>query len=84
MVLSLVGGFVITSFTVSVFADFSPFAKSNGPGRSVVFRHFWMNIGRTLPYFLLLVLLPGLGALEFLQGCFLIAAAASVILLGFK
>ncbi|MCK4497519.1 MAG: hypothetical protein KAU24_04935, partial [Candidatus Aenigmarchaeota archaeon] len=33
MVLSLLGGFVITSFTVSIFADFARFAKENGPAQ---------------------------------------------------
>jgi MFS family permease len=84
MALSLFGGFVITSFRVSLFSDFTRFARKNGPSKSVVFRHSWLEIGRVVPMALLLLLLPGIGALQFIQATFIAAALLSIILVFFK
>lgn len=84
MVLSLLGGFVIMSYSVSLFADFSLFAKDNGPARSVVFRYFWINLGRVIPMLMIFLFLPGLGAIQFIQAMFIVTAFISLMLITFK
>ncbi len=84
MVLSLLGGFVITSLTISLFSDFASFAKRNGPARSVVFRYTWMNLGRITTMALILLLLPAIGAIQFIHAMFACAALASLIMVFFK
>ena len=84
MLLSLLGGFAINSFVVSVFADFTQFAKENGPARSVFFRHFWIDAGRVLPMVIIAILLPGISTIGFIKAMFIISAAASLVLVRFR
>jgi MFS family permease len=82
LVLSLMGGFIITSVYISLYADFAKFAKKNGAGRTVVFRQFWAATGHFLPFMILAVTMPGTG--EFLGAAFIISALASLVLIAFR
>ena len=84
MLLSLMGGFIITSFSVSLYADFAQFAKKQGPERSVIFRLFWLGIGHVAPVSLLLLLIPVWGINVFIYSAFGVAAIASICLASFK
>ena len=82
--LSLFGGFVISSLVVSLFADFSKFAKENGPVRSVVFREVWISLGRIIPIITLIGLIPFLGADSLLPAYFVMIAVMTGLLMFFK
>ena len=86
MLLSLMGGFIITSFWISMYADFARFAKKNGPVRCVVFRQFWMSMGHAfsiiLPLAALGILL--LSSMELIRAAFVVAALASLVLVTFR
>jgi len=82
LVLSLMGGFIITSVYISLYADFAKFAKKNGIARSVVFRQFWAATGHFLPFMILAALAPG--APEFITAAFIISAMSSVVLIAFR
>lgn len=86
LLLSLLGGFIITSLLVSIHADFSIFAKKNGPARSVVFRQFWLGFGYSLVIVLTLGLSAAmsLGDFAFIRTTFIIAALASLVLIAFR
>ena len=86
MFLSLLGGFIITSFWISMYADFAHFAKKSGPVRCVVFRQFWMSMGHAssiiIPLAVLSIIM--LSSTELIRATFIIAALASLILVTFK
>jgi predicted MFS family arabinose efflux permease len=84
MVLSLLGGFILTSFGVALYADFARFAKEAGTVRGVVFRQFWLGAGYVLPSLAMLILLSGLPDIEFLRASFIAAALASLALVTMK
>jgi MFS family permease len=86
MFLSLIGGFIITSFTISLYADFVEFAKKRGAPNSVVFRHFWLYLGQGLPALVLVLAAAslGFGTAETIRATFILAAAASLSLVSFR
>jgi predicted MFS family arabinose efflux permease len=86
MLLSLIGGFVITSVCIPIYADFVEFAKRNGPSKSVVFRHFWLYLGQGIPALILVFAVAslGFGTAEIIRASFIMTALASLILVTFK
>jgi predicted MFS family arabinose efflux permease len=84
MALSFAGGFIIMLVSVSLFADFSYFAKKNGPARSVAFRQLWLGVGHFAPLAMLLPFLQFLGTSSWLQLVFLFMAGFSGTLIAFQ
>ncbi len=86
MLLSLAGGFIISTFWISLYADFAMFAKKNQVCRCVVFRNIWINIGHSIPVFLLLLAAgyAGMGTVESIRAAFVLAAAFSLTMLFFR
>ena len=81
ILLSFAGGFIIMLCSVPLYADFARFAKKSGPARSVAFRQFWTGTGHTVPVGLLLFLLvPVLGAFQYMQAVFVMTAILSLLL----
>jgi hypothetical protein len=86
MLLSLIGGFIITSLCISIYADFVEFAKKKGVPNTVVFRHFWLYMGQGIPILVLVLVASalGFGAAETIRATFILVAAASLTLLNFR
>jgi predicted MFS family arabinose efflux permease len=82
--LSLFGGFVISSLVVSLYADFSRFAKENGPVRSVVFREMWISLGRIITITVLVGLIPFIAVDSLLPSYFVMLAVLTSLLMFFK
>lgn len=86
MLLSLIGGFIITSLFISIYADFVEFAKKKGVPNSVVFRHLWLFLGQGIPALALVLIAAtlGFGTAEIIRTTFILAALASLVLISFR